>query len=71
MITTRGMYSRALGFSFLSSLPGKTLDECLRLYFLMKEKTFIGNRPYPSENLDNLLKDIFGDMKMSDLKHPK
>lgn len=53
------------------SVLGKSLRECLCLYFLMKEKTFIGSRPYPSENLENLLKDIFGDLKMSDLVHPK
>ena len=57
-------------FAFFISV-GKTLQECLRLYFLMKEKTFVSSRPYPSENLEKLLKDVFGDMKMSDIKHPK
>lgn len=50
---------------------GKTLRECLCLYFLMKEKTFVGSRPFPSETLEKLLKDIFGELKMSDIKHPK
>lgn len=52
-------------------LAGKTLRECLWLYFLLKERTFCGSRPYNSEPLESMLKEIFGDMKMSDLKHPK
>lgn len=51
---------------------GKTMKECLCLYFRLKEKTFIGSRPYCSENLENVMKETFGsETVMSDIKHPK
>lgn len=38
----------------------------------MKEHTFIGSRPYPSEALENILKEAFGtDTVMSDIREPK
>lgn len=60
------------GILALGLASGKTMKECLCLYFRMKELTFVGIRPYPSEPLENVLKDSFGsDTVMTDIKHPK
>lgn len=60
------------GILSLAITSGKTMKECLCLYFKLKEVTFVGKRPYPSENLENVLKETFGeDTVMSDLKFPK
>ncbi|KAK5642233.1 hypothetical protein RI129_008400 [Pyrocoelia pectoralis] len=60
------------GILALGIASGKTMKECLSLYFRMKELTFAGSRPYPSEALENILKDTFGpDTVMADIKHPK
>lgn len=57
----------ALGLS-----SGKTLKECLCLYFRMKELAFVGSRPYPSDILESILKEALGtETKMSDIKGPK
>jgi calcium-independent phospholipase A2 len=38
----------------------------------MKERAFVGGRPYGSEQLENLLKETLGtDTVMADIKHPK
>lgn len=51
---------------------GKTLQECLCLYFRMKDVAFIGSRPYSSEGLENTLKESLGSTSiMSEIKHPK
>lgn len=48
------------------------MQECLCLYFRLKEQTFVGMRPYSSQALENILKDTFGmETVMSDIKHPK
>lgn len=63
--STGGILALALG-------AGKTLKQCMCLYLRMKEQAFIGSRPYPSENLENLLKDQFGaNTVMTDISHPK
>lgn len=60
------------GILALGLVSGKTLKEIQCLYFRMKEHTFVGNRPYPSEALENILKETFGtDTVMTDIKQPK
>ncbi|XP_073946905.1 85/88 kDa calcium-independent phospholipase A2-like [Choristoneura fumiferana] len=60
------------GILALALASGKTLRECQRLYFRMKEYAFVGMRPYPSEALETILKDCLGtETVMADLKHPK
>lgn len=51
---------------------GKTLRQCMGIYFLMKEQCFVGSRPYPSEKFETILKDSLGEYTvMTDIKHPK
>ncbi|KAG5870723.1 hypothetical protein JTB14_017056 [Gonioctena quinquepunctata] len=60
------------GILALAIATGKTMKECLCLYFRMKEQAFNGNRPYSSENLECILKDTFGtETVMSDMKLPR
>lgn len=60
------------GILALGLASGKTLHEILCLYFRMKEHTFVGSRPYPSEALEKILKECFGpDTVMADIKYPK
>lgn len=60
------------GILALGIASGKSMKECLHLYFRMKELTFAGSRPYPSEALESILKDTFGaDTVMADIQHPK
>ena len=57
----------ALGLS-----AGKSLKECLCLYFRMKEQVFVGIRPYNSDALENMLKDTLGsETVMTDIHAPK
>lgn len=63
--STGGILALAIG-------AGKTMKQCMCLYLRMKEQAFVGSRPYPSENLENLLKDTFGPQSvMTDILHPK
>ncbi|GLH07344.1 Transient receptor potential channel pyrexia [Gryllus bimaculatus] len=60
------------GILALGLASGKTLKECLCLYFRLKDIAFIGGRPYSSEPLENILKETLGtDTVMADIKHPK
>lgn len=60
------------GILAIGLASGKTLNEILCLYFRMKEHTFVGSRPYPSEALENILKECFGsDTVMADIRTPK
>lgn len=60
------------GILALGLASGKTIREIFCLYFRLKEHTFVGSRPYPSEALESILKDCFGtDTVMSDIKEPK
>lgn len=60
------------GILALGLASGKSMKECLCLYFRMKELTFVGMRPYGSEQLENILKESFGtDTVMADIKDPK
>lgn len=48
------------------------MKECQCLYFRLKEHTFNGKRPYPSETLENILRETFGtETVMSDIRHPR
>lgn len=63
--STGGILALALG-------AGKTMKQSMCLYLRMKEQAFVGSRPYPSENLENLLKDTLGAHSvMTDIKYPK
>ncbi|XP_048487667.1 85/88 kDa calcium-independent phospholipase A2 [Plutella xylostella] len=60
------------GILALALASGKTLRECQKLYFRMKEYAFVGMRPYPSEALETILKDCLGtETVMADIKNPK
>lgn len=60
------------GILALAIAAGKTLKECLCLYFKMKDAAFSGKRPYPSEGFENILKDTFGETTtMADIDLPK
>ncbi|XP_064215860.1 85/88 kDa calcium-independent phospholipase A2 isoform X2 [Tribolium castaneum] len=60
------------GILALGIASGKTMKECLCLYFRIKELTFVGIRPYASEPLENVLKETFGaETVMADITHPK
>lgn len=56
----------------LGLAAGKSLHECLCLYFRMKDITFVGKRPYASEPLEQLLKECYGpNTVMAEISHPK
>ncbi|CAM1291435.1 PLA2G6 (predicted) [Pycnogonum litorale] len=61
------------GILTLGLAVGKSLTDCLGLYFRLKDKVFKGNRPYDSKSLEEFLKKELGDddVKMSDIKHPR
>ncbi|RVE53707.1 hypothetical protein evm_001599 [Chilo suppressalis] len=60
------------GIIALALACGKSLRDCQRLYFRMKEQAFVGMRPYSSEALEKILKDNLGtETVMADIKHPK
>ncbi|XP_026746516.1 uncharacterized protein LOC113507792 isoform X2 [Trichoplusia ni] len=60
------------GILALALASGKSLRECQRLYFRMKEFAFVGMRPYPSEALETILKECLGtETVMADIEHPK
>lgn len=60
------------GILALGIAAGKSLKECQALYFRIKDNAFIGKRPYPSEPLENALKESLGEQTMmSDIRHPK
>ena len=48
---------------------GKSLQQCLGLYFQLKDDVFRGHRPYSSEPLEEFLKREFGETtRMSEIK---
>ena len=52
----------------LNIVQGKCIRYNRCLYFRLKEKVFVGNRPYPTEGLEKLLRDEFGETSvMSDI----
>lgn len=51
---------------------GKSMPDCRCLYFRLKDKVFVGNRPYDAELLESFLKTELGDTTtMADIKNPK
>lgn len=51
---------------------GKTPRQCLQLYFSLKDKVFIGNRPHDADSLEKFLQREMGETTlMTDIKHPK
>lgn len=60
------------GILALGLAVGKSLHECLCLYFRMKDITFVGKRPYANGPLEQLLKECYGpNTVMADVSHPK
>ncbi|KAF6214614.1 hypothetical protein GE061_009357 [Apolygus lucorum] len=60
------------GMLALALAAGKSLKECLCIYFRMKDHAFVGFRPYNSEPLETMLKDVLGtDTVMGDIKNPR
>ncbi|XP_076365699.1 calcium-independent phospholipase A2 VIA isoform X1 [Tachypleus tridentatus] len=57
------------GILALALAQGKNPDECLRLYIRLKDKVFLGSRPYDSDALDKFLQQELGENTlMSDIK---
>ncbi|XP_064601100.1 85/88 kDa calcium-independent phospholipase A2-like [Liolophura sinensis] len=51
---------------------GKPLQQILGMYFGLRDKVFVGTRPYPSKPLEDLLKkELSETLVMSDIKYPK
>lgn len=48
------------GILALALALGKSLKDCQMLYFKLKERAFIGDRPYSSEGIEKILKDAVG-----------
>ncbi|KAL0271268.1 UNVERIFIED_CONTAM: hypothetical protein PYX00_008411 [Menopon gallinae] len=60
------------GILALALACGKTLQECLCLYFKMKNTVFTGTRPYASEPFENILKNTFGEKEtMASIPKPR
>lgn len=66
------MFIFFVGILALALASGKTLRECMRLYFKLKDEVFVGHRPYSSEKFEGILKDTFGETAtMADIASPK
>ncbi|VDM30723.1 unnamed protein product [Hydatigera taeniaeformis] len=69
----RDLYDWVIGTSTgamlaLNIVQGKCVRYNRCLYFRLKEKIFVGNRPYPTEGLESLLREEFGEESvMSDI----
>ena len=51
---------------------GKTLQQCHQLFFRLKDKVFVGSRPYSNEKLESFLKAEFGESTtMADIRKPR
>jgi len=60
------------GLLAISLALGNTAAECRQLYFRLKDKVFVGSRPYVSEPLEKFVQKEFGvDTKISDITHPR
>jgi calcium-independent phospholipase A2 len=60
------------GILALSLAMGHSAHECRQLYFRLKDKVFVGVRPYDSEPLEKFLQKALGDdCRMSDIIKPK
>nr|CDS19602.1 calcium independent phospholipase A2 VIA [Echinococcus granulosus] len=69
----RDLYDWVIGTSTgamlaLNIVQGKCVRYNRCLYFRLKEKIFVGNRPYPTEGFESLLREEFGERSvMSDI----
>lgn len=52
--STGGILALALAY-------GYSIAECRKIYFSFKNEVFIGSRPYKSENLEQFMKECFGE----------
>lgn len=60
------------GILALVMATGNSSAECRQFYFRMKDKVFVGTRPYESEPLDKFLKNTLGEeTTMADIVKPK
>ncbi|XP_067128398.1 85/88 kDa calcium-independent phospholipase A2 [Centruroides vittatus] len=60
------------GILALALAIGKSISECRCLYFRLKDKVFVGARPYVSENLEKFLQSELGEnTRMSEIKYPR
>lgn len=60
------------GILALALSVGKTIRECQRLYFRLKNIAFQDPKPYASEPLEEILKETLGPTTvMADIEHPK
>ncbi|XP_055336458.1 85/88 kDa calcium-independent phospholipase A2-like [Paramacrobiotus metropolitanus] len=60
------------GILALCLAKGYNVRECMALYFRMKDLVFSGRRPYRSEPLEEMLKDLYGpETPMSAIDKPK
>ncbi|XP_046387917.1 85/88 kDa calcium-independent phospholipase A2-like [Ischnura elegans] len=60
------------GILALGLATGKSLLECMGMYFKLKDQAMTGSRPYPSEPLENILKETLGaNTVMADIRHPR
>ncbi|XP_071439638.1 85/88 kDa calcium-independent phospholipase A2-like isoform X2 [Hetaerina americana] len=60
------------GILALGLATGKSLLECMGMYFKLKDQAMTGSRPYPSEPLEAILKETLGATSvMADIRHPK
>ncbi|UYV62632.1 PLA2G6 [Cordylochernes scorpioides] len=60
------------GILALALACGKTAAECRCLYFRLKDKVFVGSRPYDTELLEKFLQSEMGETRcMADIAHPR
>uniref|UniRef100_T1JT22 phospholipase A2 n=1 Tax=Tetranychus urticae TaxID=32264 RepID=T1JT22_TETUR len=60
------------GLLAISLALGNTAAQCRQLYFRLKDKVFLGPRPYDSEPLEKFVQKEFGvDTKISDIANPR
>ncbi|XP_022651095.1 85/88 kDa calcium-independent phospholipase A2-like isoform X3 [Varroa jacobsoni] len=60
------------GILALCLASGKTTSQCFKLYFRLKDKIFVGNRPHDSDALEKLLKqELSENLRMSDISYPR
>lgn len=60
------------GVIALALARGQSLRYCQRLLFRMKDKVFVGSRPYSDEALERMFKQVFGETAvMADIARPQ
>jgi len=65
-------YVACLNDILCDCFSGRTIQQCLGLYFQLKDAVFSGKRPYSSESLEAFLKREFGETtRMSEVEYPR